>query len=446
MSLESKVVWSEGMFLNPQHFQQQERFFERYVDGKCSAYGAYGWGLHEFEIDKQLLKLGKVSINSASGVFPDGTPFSFPDNDNAPAVLEVPANTHNAIVYLAIPVKRQGAVDVINNNDKTQGLARYYSSEQDIRDVTIDGGVNLPIQVGKLRIKILLDTHDLAGYTIIGIARISESRDDKNVLFDEQYIPTCINCNATPILSGFLTELLGLLHHRGEAIAGRIADVHRGGTAEVSDYMILQLVNRLEPLVVHLSNINRLHPLDLYVELIQMVGELSTFVTKNKRPPVLPAYQHDNLQDSFASVITVLRQCLTMVYEQSAISLNLIERKYGIRVAEIPDRSLLESACFVLAVRADINEEILRSRFPAQIKIGPVERIRQLVNAAMPGIGIKPLPVAPRQIPFHSGYNYFELERQSEFWKELQNSGGFALHIGGDFPGLELEFWAIRQK
>ena len=33
----------------------------------------------------------------------------------------------------------------------------------------------------------------------------------------------------------------------------------------------------------------------------------------------------------------------------------------------------------------------------------------------------------------------------SEFWKELQNSGGFAFHVGGDFPGLELELWAIRQ-
>ena len=58
---------------------------------------------------------------------------------------------------------------------------------------------------------------------------------------------------------------------------------------------------------------------------------------------------------------------------------------------------------------------------------------------------VRPLPVAPRQIPYHAGYTYFELEKHSEFWKELQHSGGFALHVGGDFPGLELEFWAIRQ-
>jgi len=144
-------------------------------------------------------------------------------------------------------------------------------------------------------------------------------------------------------------------------------------------------------------------------------------------------------------VMTTLRQCLSMVYEQTAVSLALVEKKYGIRVAEIADRSLLGTASFVLAARADVPEDALRSHLPAQIKIGPVERIRQLVNAAMPGITLKPLPVAPRQIPYHAGYTYFELEKQSDFWKELQHSGGFALHVGGDFPGLELEFWAIRQ-
>ena len=444
MSLDSKVVWSEGMFLNPQHFQQQERYFERYIEGKCSAFGAYGWGLHYFEIDQQLLNLGKISVTRARGVFPDGSPFNFPDIDVAPPVLEVPENTHNAIVYLAIPVKRAGAVDVLSE-DNTQGLARYYSAEQMVRDVTIDSGDNITLNVGKLRFRLLLESDDLSGYACIGLVRITESREDKNVLLDDQYIPTVLDCNATPKLSGFLTELAGLLHHRGESIAGRLADSKRGGTAEIADYMMLQLINRLEPMANHLGSINGLHPLSLYAESLQMVGELSTFVTKTKRPPGFDAYLHDNLQKTFVPVITALRQCLSMVFEQTAVSLNLVEKKYGIRVAEITDRSLLTTASFVLAARANVQENALRLHLPAQIKIAPVERIRQLVNAAMPGITLKALPVAPRQIPYHSGFTYFELEKQSDFWKELQHSGGFALHVGGDFPGLELEFWAIRQ-
>ena len=444
MSLDSKVVWSEGMFLNPQHFQQQERYFERLLQGKCSAYGAYGWGIHEFEIDQQLLTLGKISVIKGKGVFPDGTPFSFPDVDEPPPVFDVPQNTHNAVLYICVPVKRPGAVDVIAE-ENSQGLARYFSYEQETRDVSSDSGDNISMHVGKLRFRLMLETDDLSGYACIGLVRIAESREDKNVLLDDSYIATCLDCNKSPKLSGFLTELIGLLHHRGEAIAGRLADTNRGGTAEIADYMMLQLINRLEPMSNHLSKMNGLHPVDLFAESVQMVGELSTFVSKSNRTPSFPMYLHDDLQATFTPVITELRNCLSMVYEQTAVSLNLVEKKYGIRVAEIADRSLIGSAMFILSARADVPEEALRTHLPAQIKIGPVERIRQLVNAAMPGIAIKALPVAPRQIPFHSGFTYFQLDQQSDFWNELKHSGGFALHIGGDFPGLELEFWAVRQ-
>lgn len=444
MSLDSKVVWTEGMFLNPQHFQQQERYFERFVDGKCSAYGAYGWGVHEFSVDEQLLKLGKISLLNARGVFPDGTPFSFPDKDEAPPVFDVPPNTHNKIVYLALPVRRPGAVDVLTEED-TQGTARYYSSKIETRDVTVEGSDPILIQVGRLRMRLLLESDDQSGYVCIGIMRVSEAREDKNVLLDNQYIPTCLDCNASLRLSGFISELVGMLHHRGESIAGRLADTGRGGTAEIADYMMLQLVNRLEPFVTHLSQVKGLHPAILFAESVQMAGELSTFVMKNKRPPVFPPYLHDNLQTTFVPLIAAVRQCLSMVYEQTAIAMPLVEKKYGIRVAQIPDRTLLNGAMFVIAARAQVPENMLRTHLPAQIKIGPVERIRQLVNAAMPGIPIKTLAVAPRQIPYHSGYSYYELERNSPFWKELSQSGGFAVHVGGDFPGLELEFWAIRQ-
>jgi type VI secretion system protein ImpJ len=444
MSLDSRVVWSEGMFLNPQHFQQQDRYIERYIDSKCTAYGAYGWGVHEFDVDQQLLKLGKVSLLRARGLLPDGTPFNFPTIDDAPPVIEVPVGTHNTVVYLGVPVRRPGAIDVLPK-ENAQGLARYYSTELQVRDVTVEGGDSQALDVAKLRLRLLLETDDLSGYACIGLIRISEAREDKDILLDEQYLATSLDCKAIPRLSNFITELVGLLRHRGESIAGRLADTRRGGTAEIADYMLLQLVNRLEPYVQHLTSVKGLHPLELYAEALKMAGELSTFVTRNKRPPVFPPYLHDNLQQTFTPLTNALREYLSMVYEQTAIALNLVEKKYGIRVSEISDRSLLTTAMFVLAVRADVSDDVIRSRLPAQIKIGSVERIRQLVNAAMPGIAIKPLPVAPRQIPFRAGYTYFELDRHSEFWKELQQSGGFALHLGGDFPGIEMEFWAVRQ-
>lgn len=444
MSLESKVVWSEGMFLNPQHFQQQDRYFEYYVNGRCNALAPYGWGFKEFELDQQLLNLGKISVQRASGIFPDGTPFNFPDHDDPPPVIEIPESVKNTVVYLAVPVRRPGAVDILPQDSK-QGLARFYAQEQSVRDVTVEGGDSQKLQIGKLRLRLLLQTNDLSGFAYIPLVRINEVRQEKDIALDERCIPSVLDCKATLNLSTFMAELHGLLRHRAEAIAGRLADSRRGGTAEIADYLLLQVINRVEPMVVHMNRIDGLHPLQLFDYLVQMIGELATFVAPNRRPPEMPVYLHADLEQTFSPLMQTLRKYLSMVYEQTAIAMNLAEKKYGVRVAEITDRSLLTTASFVLAVRADVNDEMIRSRFPAQIKIGPVERIRQLVNAALPGIELKPLPVAPRQIPFRAGYTYFELDQHSQFWKEMSSSGGFAMHVGGDFPGLEMEFWAIRR-
>jgi type VI secretion system protein ImpJ len=140
-----------------------------------------------------------------------------------------------------------------------------------------------------------------------------------------------------------------------------------------------------------------------------------------------------------------LRQSLSMVLEQTAIPIDLQERKHGIRVAVIADIELQRTALFILAVNAQMPSEALRMRFPTQVKIGPAERIRDLVNLQLPGVTLRALPVAPRQIPYHAGFTYFELEtRGNELWKQLETSGGLAMHIAGDFPGLAIEFWAVR--
>ncbi len=176
-----------------------------------------------------------------------------------------------------------------------------------------------------------------------------------------------------------------------------------------------------------------------------LTGELATFTKEERRPVDLPVYIHDQQQPTFEFVMNEIRNALSAVIEQKAIGIDINEHKYGIWVATINDKSLLENAMFVLAVKADISTEKIRSSFPNQSTIASVERIRELVNSHIPGIELGPLAVAPRQIPYHSGYTYFQLDPQSDFWNELKSSGGFALHVGGDFPGLELEFWAIRQ-
>jgi type VI secretion system protein ImpJ len=139
-----------------------------------------------------------------------------------------------------------------------------------------------------------------------------------------------------------------------------------------------------------------------------------------------------------------LRRSLSMVLERNAIPIELVQRQFGLRVASIPDGDLLRTARFVLAAKAQLAADRLQASLPTLVKIGPVERIRDLVNLNLPGIPLRSLPVAPRQLPFHAGFLYFELERGGDLWTLTEQSGALAMHIAGEFPGLELEFWAVR--
>ena len=101
----NKVVWSEGLFLRPQHLQQQERYLERFVERRAGSLRPYTWGFSELELESDLLAIGKLGIKRARGVFPDGTPFSMPGDDPLPLALEVDGNWRDQTVFLTLPLR-----------------------------------------------------------------------------------------------------------------------------------------------------------------------------------------------------------------------------------------------------------------------------------------------------------------------------------------------------
>ncbi|HEY0418163.1 MAG TPA: type VI secretion system baseplate subunit TssK, partial [Acetobacteraceae bacterium] len=301
------------------------------------------------------------------------------------------------------------------------------------------------LQVGRLRLRYMLETEDRAGYLCIGLARIIEVAADKRVTLDERWIPPALLCSATPPLAGLVTELAGMLHQRGEALGARMTAPGSRGAAEVQDFLLLMAVNRWQVLLAHWADSGNLHPEDLYRTLLQMAGELATFTeTVTRRPNKYAPYRHDDLQRSFAPVVADLRRSLSAVLEQNAIPVPLQERRSGVRVGQITDRSILRGCDFVLTVRADMPSENLRRLFPSQVKIAAVEHIVDFVRSQLPGIAVRPRETAPRQIPYYAGATYFELDRNSPHWQQMQNSGGFAIHVSGEYPNLNMELWAIR--
>jgi len=111
MTWHNKVVWTEGMFLQPQHFQQHDRYLAHQLDARLAASLGYGWGFYALVLDEAALAQGKIAIASASGVLPDGTAFHIPGHDAAPAALDVPLDARNELVVLAVSLARPGVAE-----------------------------------------------------------------------------------------------------------------------------------------------------------------------------------------------------------------------------------------------------------------------------------------------------------------------------------------------
>jgi type VI secretion system protein ImpJ len=444
MTWHNKVMWTEGMFLQPQHFQQQDRYVGRQLEGRLSSSMPWPWGFFALQVDDAALLQGRVVVNSARGVLPDGLVFSVPGDDPAPAAFEVPVDARDQTVVLAVPMARPGVAESDVEAAETSMPPRFRASNIEVADSHAASLREAPVQIGRLNLRLMMARDANEGYTTVGVARIIERRADGRVVLDTAYVAPMLHTTAHPVLDGYLRETHGMLHQRGEALASRLVQPGRAGVGEIADFLLLQVVNRFQPMFAHLHRLPVLHPERFYDLLLGLAGELSTF-REQKRPVAYPEYRHDDLAGCFRAVMSDLRQSLSMVLEQTAIPIDLQNRPHGVRVAIIPDIELQRTASFVLAVNAQMPGDALRARFPTQVKIGPAERLRDLVQLQLPGVTLRAMPVAPRQIPYHAGFTYFELEtRGNEMWKQLETSGGLAMHIAGDFPGLVLEFWAIR--
>lgn len=444
MSSRNRVIWREGLFIKPQHFQQQQRHSDYALHARLSALSDYFYGLQSLAINEDYLGFGRIALVGATGILPDGTVFNIPNDDVLPTPLEITdASVANQKVYLALPLSVSGVNEV---NQGGQVATRLQAHRHDVRDLHSEGGDVVSLEVGRVSLRLMLEREDRSAYASLAIARILDKRPDGGLVLDPNFMPCSISVSAIPTLKRFLGESAGLVAERARSLSQRIAAPGQQGVADVAEFMMLQLLNRAQPQLSHLARLGTLHPERLHEALVQLCGELMTFTDESRLPPEFPAYRHDDQQVSLEPVMLALRQALSTVLSPRAVSIQLRKHQYGVMVAMVNESELMQSADFVLAVRARMPQEQLRKQLLQQTKVASSDKIRELISLQLPGIPLLPLPVAPRQLPYHAGYSYFQLDRQSPAWQMLAVSNTLAFHIAGDFPELDMQLWAIRSQ
>ncbi|TQM89969.1 type VI secretion system baseplate subunit TssK [Roseinatronobacter monicus] len=445
MSARNKIVWSNGLFVKPHHFQQQTRYFEQLVNRTALGAEPHFYGFTSVVLNEDLCALGKVELRQASGIMPDGTVFDFPSEDIPPPILDVSEGfIANQLIYLCVPLSSDGGVEVQDGGGEAATTARYEMLEHMARDNSVQAGELAALKVARLRPVLALESKDLSGYVKLSVGRIIEKGDDGALKIEEHFVPTMLHLAAAPKLFKQLYELASGVENRAKVIARRVGKPDQSGISSVTDFMLLQLLNRLTPQLRHFARHSALHPRAVFEALIGMVGDLATFMTEERLCPELPAYNHDRPDQCWPAVLDLLRRLITRSLETSADFIKLEPKKHGYFLAPIAVPDLIKECDFVLAVRAAVPQERLQRDFTAQSKVASIGRIRELVAKQLPGLPLRLLPVAPRQLPYHAGYSYFAVDRNTPEWRQMERAEGFAFHVAGDFPGLEMQFWAIK--
>lgn len=444
MAIEAKVVWSEGIFITPQHFQQFERYLESGLRQLAVSREGYFWGFSSLVLDSDGLKQGVISIREAEGVFPDGSVFLFSQKQLENLNLKIPANTKDTKICLAVNLPSSVNNEICFPEQSPAASCRYKAFDKTLADTTNIELDSRQITLAELNPVLVLESDITNGQTALPIALIRSSSADFEVVLDESYIPPCLGSQKQQHLKAYISEIYGLLMQKSNSLANAVNDPNTGGSVEVMDFMMLQTINRYLAYVHHENEgARQTHPEQLFVNLSKLCADLMTFLPARKVGE-LPVYQHNNLASCFDKLFFNLRKSLSIVLEQRAIRIPLDMRDEATHVAQTPDQSLLDKASFVLAIKADMPNEALRQKIPSVVKIGTVEKVKELVAYHLPGIRVHALSVAPRELPYHSGYVYFELDKKHELWDMFDTSSGMAFHLAGNFPNLDVEFWAIK--
>ncbi|HMO68531.1 MAG TPA: type VI secretion system baseplate subunit TssK [Novosphingobium sp.] len=443
MSFGSRVAWREGQFLRPQHFQQADRALAWHVRMRSDALRPYPWGLTEIEIDEDLAAIGKFTLVRARGIMPDGTPFSIPDDMAPPPPLDMPADVRDAVVYLTLPAAQVGAQE-FEEADRAGPDIRFLVAEAEVVDAFSPDRSAEPVELARPNLRLGITRDQTYGRILCGLAMVREMQA-RRVMFDDRYIPPVMDIRAARPLRNGLVDILGRCEQRADELALRAVEATDGGAETFASFLLLQALNRWVPVLRHLDALPVVHPERLYQDLASLAGEIATLIKPERRAPPLPPYEHENLRGTFEPLFDLLQSMLSAVFDRSAVQLPLEAAGPGAWVSTIADRNLYQYGYFYLAVRAAASAEEVRQMFPSVAKLGAVEKMRQIVDSALPGVPLRHTPTPPPQLRVLPGYVYFELDRGASDWRDFSTATALGLHVAGDWPQLRMELWCVKR-
>jgi type VI secretion system protein ImpJ len=436
-----RVVWSEGMYLAPQHFQTQSRYVEDSIQFATQSLWFRPYGLAACEMDAEALRNGTVALLAAKGVMPDGLGFQIPESDSKPdvrAIDEAFSPTRDShTVMLALPERRDRGINF--GLTGPPGEYRYHAANEVLIDETT-GLEERAVSLGRRTFRLLLDTEVSQGMVALPLARIRRDGSGRYV-YDPRYIPPCLDIAASTRLITMLRELAGVLEERSRLMGSQQrssgqapADYWR---RDLASFWFLHTIHGSLGVLRHLLLAKHGHPEELWQELGRLGGALCSF-SLDSHPRDLPLYDHDRLTDCFEALEAHIRRHLDLIVPVNVVTVPLQPTEDYFWTATINDARLIDRSRWLLEIQSKVGEASLIARTPQLVKVCSEKYVRELVRRAMPGLALTHLPVPPPQVSARVEAQYFGVSKAGPSWESIVKHKQIGIYVPGDLPSPEL--------
>ena len=447
MSITTKVLWGEGLFLRPQHFQLQDQFHENRLDDVGRTLHPYYWGVRSLKFDTVALANGQLRVEELSLIFPDGGIYDAPGTDVPPAALNLatlPDTAEACTIYLAISPLKQYGENSVDGDAQNGHVVRYVRRHTECPDLFTKA---IPAEVTTLEnwVRLLPETESREQFVTVPIARIRRSGTGGNQL-DADFIPPSSSIKAAPTLLLMTRRVLDILQAKVDALYGHHREPSKNviefRSGDIASFWLLHTASQYYASILHLFQNPRLHPERLFQEMLSLAGALMTF-SKSYSLSDLPSYVHEQPTPSFFKIDRIIRDLLETVISTRYFAIALTEVKPSFWNGRLESDKINDSTVFYLAVSSTLPAAELVDAIPLRIKVGAPDDVEKFVLSAMPGVRLTYAPQVPAAVPVRPGHYYFALENKGALYERMLKSQALGIYAPSNFPDLKLELIAV---
>jgi type VI secretion system protein ImpJ len=449
MKRQQRVVWSKGMFLMPQHFQAQERFFAEELRVRSKLYQFAEWGVFDLEIDEDQLANRSFKLRKCSGVLSDGLVFEIPSSDAPPPSRPIqslfPPGQQTLDVFLAIAEEAHGMPSV--SHAEAHPL-RFEAEDSTVIDEC--DGLEEPVEIARAKFRLLFGGESQEGMTVLQIAQL-EKMGDGGCKLRRHFVPPCLSVGCSPyLMEDRIPHLLEQMSYFSDQLSAARAEesdlIADFSQSDIKRFWVLDVLNRALPELRHLHSIRQVHPEELYRFLLPLAGALCTFSLDTK-PTDFPLYDHVNLGHCFRTLAEKIDGMLKAIVwpptKCTPIPLRLSAS--GVWEGSLTDTTASRSTEFYLAVRARPGEIDLIDLVPTNVKIGGTKTIGDIIGKQLSGIALRHAS-PPNGCPRRTGSEFFRLQQKGVAWDDVIQSKEVRVQVLSDIPSPSLELFAVLDR